>query len=95
MKAAFVADVNDNPLKNKRKGSDPPINPIVIRFTHCFFERFLSSLRFLKTTINDVSKKATAMFFAVAKTDEFDQKAIANLLKNIANPLIVAVKNAK
>ena len=88
------ADDNCKPLKNKRKGIEPPIKPIKERFNHCFFDNDLISLNLPTAKTKDNKKTATRMFFENVKTEE-SNPLTAKLLMNIEKPDINAVDKTK
>lgn len=62
-----LADI-DKPLKNNKKGIEPPNKPIVISLNHCFLLNFLITLNSLKKNKAEKRKRTTKTFLEKVKT---------------------------
>jgi len=90
IKEASAAVVIVSPLKNKRKGILPPINPIDNSNRHCFLVIDLKEEKFQAPKIIAVIDSAAKEFLRNVKTYGL-AKLTANLFIKIENPEIKAV----
>ena len=88
--AADAAEVKDNPLKNNKKGIDPPIKPIKTNNPHCFFVIVFIVLNSLAAK-SILSKNTDTITPLRNVNTEESMVAKLNLFMKIAIPLIIAV----
>ena len=89
---ALPAEVSCNPLKNNKKGTEPPNSPIEINLSQSFFFSALNSLNFEIPKTSENKNNDTKRFFKNVKTLE-SMPLTPNWFMNIEKPLIMAVEN--
>lgn len=90
MNAEVGPVANWSPLKNNKKGIEPPIRPINANFSQDFLVNDFSSLNCFRKNIVLRRKIATSMFFEKVKILE-SMPLTPNEFRNIAKPDMIAV----
>ena len=90
--AAVVLGLIERPLKNSKKGIEPPKSPIVVSCIHCFLLNFLNVLNSLNRSNRESRNKTTRMFFDHVKMYGFIP-VTPNLFAKIDTPLTIAVNS--
>src|SRR3989338_10963032 len=90
IKEHIAADVNAKPLKNNKKGTEPPTRPIAVNCAHCFPDIFFNEGHSFASSKTLNKNTATAIFLRKVKTEGSISDTL-NLLIKMENPLMTAV----
>ena len=94
MKEPEAPEVSCNPLKNNKKGIEPPNNPIKERLSQSFFDNCFIFLNCVAKIIIESKKSATIMFFENVNMKGFIP-CTPNWFTKIETPEITAVKSTR